>query len=74
MTNAARCYLATSQSLVTQSILAAFPDDFQAHLRGACLLDHTLIVPKMLDYVPGHGFVYDQTYTLKQPDWTYALP
>ncbi len=74
VTNAARCYLATSQSLVTQSVMAAFPDDFQAHLRGMCPLDHALIVPKMLDYVPGQGFVYDQSYSLKQPDWTYALP
>ncbi len=74
VTNAARCYLATSQSLVTQSVLAAFPEEFEAHLHGTCPLDHALIVPKMVDYVPGQGFLYDQTYVLKQPDWTYALP
>jgi NADH-quinone oxidoreductase subunit F len=73
VTNAARCYLATSESLVTASILAAFPEDFRNHLSGTCGLRHDLIVPKMIDYIPGQGFVYDQTYVRKQPDWTYAL-
>lgn len=74
VTNGARCYLATSQALVTASILGAFPDDFQAHLSGACLLRHDRILPKMTDYVPGQGFRYDETYGWKQPDWTYAMP
>jgi NADH:ubiquinone oxidoreductase subunit F (NADH-binding) len=73
VTNAARCYLASSESIVTASIMDAFPEEFEAHLTGTCSLRHDLIVPKMLDYVPGQGFVYDETYSRKQPDWTYAL-
>ncbi|MGH2584237.1 MAG: NADH-ubiquinone oxidoreductase-F iron-sulfur binding region domain-containing protein [Dehalococcoidia bacterium] len=69
--NGQRCYLATSESVVIGSILDAFPEDFDAHLRGACTRRHDRIVPKMTDYVPGQGFAYDQTYLRKQPDWTY---
>jgi NADH:ubiquinone oxidoreductase subunit F (NADH-binding) len=69
--NGARCYLATSQSIVTQSILTAFPEEFDAHLTGTCPRRHDLIVPKMTEYVPGRGFLYDQEYVRKQPDWTY---
>jgi NADH-quinone oxidoreductase subunit F len=71
VTNAARCFLASEELIVTASMLAAFPEEFQAHLEGTCALRH-LIVPKMTDYVPGEGFVYDRDYTRKQPDWTYA--
>lgn len=74
VTNGRRCYLAMSEQVVVGSILNAFPEDFEAHLRGRCSLRHDLIVPKMTDYVPGKGFTYDQTYDRKQPDWTYALP
>lgn len=66
-----RCSLATSESVVVDSILAAFPEDFEAHLRGRCDLAHDRVLPKMTDYVPGVGFTYDETYLQKQPDWTY---
>ncbi|HEY8692638.1 MAG TPA: NADH-ubiquinone oxidoreductase-F iron-sulfur binding region domain-containing protein, partial [Chloroflexota bacterium] len=72
VTNAARCFLASEESIVTASMLAAFPEEFQAHLEATCALRHDLIVPKMTDYVPGEGFVYDRDYIRKQPDWTYA--
>jgi NADH:ubiquinone oxidoreductase subunit F (NADH-binding) len=72
VTNGARCYLATSQSLVTESLLAAFPGDFAAHLRGTCVLRHDMPLPKLVDYVAGQGFTYDTTYARKQPDWTYV--
>lgn len=70
--NGARCGLATSESVMVESILAAFPQDFEAHLRGGCGLDHNRVLPKMTDYEPSRGFTYDQTYVLKQPDWTYT--
>lgn len=70
--NGARCALATSESLVVASILSAFPEDFEAHLEGTCGLLHDRVLPKMMDYVPGEGFTYDQTYRRKQPDWTYT--
>lgn len=57
--------------MVVGSILDAFPEDFAAHLHGECSLSHDLMLPKVVDYVPGKGFTYDQTYLHKQPDWTY---
>lgn len=69
--NGGRCGLATSESVMVGSILAAFPDDFEAHLRGDCDLRHDDVLPKMTDYRPGRGFSYDQSYLRKQPDWTY---
>ncbi|QGG94103.1 NADH-ubiquinone oxidoreductase-F iron-sulfur binding region domain-containing protein [Actinomarinicola tropica] len=72
--NGQRCALATSESVVIGSILAAFPEDFEAHLRSSCELGHDRILPKMTDYVPGEGFTYDRTYWRKQPDWTYQDP
>lgn len=71
VTDASRCFLATSQSLITESLLAAFPADFSAHLRGTCALRHDMPLPKFVDYTPGHGFLYDEMYARKQPDWTY---
>jgi NADH:ubiquinone oxidoreductase subunit F (NADH-binding) len=66
-----RCALASSESVVVGSILAAFPEDFEAHARGSCELSHDRILPKITDYQPGEGFTYDETYGGKQPDWTY---
>lgn len=69
--NGGRCGLATAESVMVESVLASFPEDFEAHLHGGCRLDHDRVLPKMTDYEPGRGFSYDQTYVLKQPDWTY---
>jgi len=72
VTNAARCFLASEESIITESFLTSFSEEFEAHLVGACPLRHDLIVPKLTDYVPGQGFSYDQEYRRKQPDWTFA--
>jgi len=71
VTNGGRCYLPTSTSLVTSSILASFPEDFEAHLQGRCRLRHDIVIPKILDYEPGYGFTLDLEYDRKQPDWSY---
>jgi hypothetical protein len=71
VTNGGRCYLPTSTSLVTSSILASFPRDFEAHLAGTCGLRHDIAIPKILDYEPGYGFALDLEYDRKQPNWTY---
>ncbi len=72
--NGHRCYLPTSQSIVTRSILQAFPEDFAAHVNGSCPLRHDMVFPKMTNYVEGQGFTYDLTYFRKQPDWSVAIP
>ncbi len=70
--NRHRCFLPTSESLVISSILDAFPEDFHRHLRGGeCDLDHNIVLPKMIDYREGEGFVYDRHYEMKRPDWSY---
>jgi NADH-quinone oxidoreductase subunit F len=70
--NGQRCYLPTSEAVVVSSILHAFPQDFEAHLKGTCALRHDYIIPKMTDYKAGSGFAYDKTYLRKLPDWSYA--
>jgi NADH:ubiquinone oxidoreductase subunit F (NADH-binding) len=68
-----RCYLPTSTSVITSSLLRSFPQDFAVHAGGeTCNLRHELILPKFVDYVEGEGFLYDHNYARKQPDWTYA--
>jgi NADH-quinone oxidoreductase subunit F len=69
-----RCYLATSERSVVESILASFPDDFGRHVRQEpCPLDHNVQLPKIADYSEKDGFTFDPIYSRKQPDWTYAL-
>ncbi|HEY7801874.1 MAG TPA: NADH-ubiquinone oxidoreductase-F iron-sulfur binding region domain-containing protein [Dehalococcoidia bacterium] len=71
VTNGGRCYLPTSTSLVTSSILGSFPEDFQAHLEGRCELRHDIEIPKIKDYDEDYGFTLDHDYDRKQPDWSY---
>lgn len=70
--NGARCFLASEESIVVPSIVRAFQDDFGAHLDGRCQLRHDAIVPKIIDFSDVTGFVYDESYARKRPDWTYA--
>ncbi len=71
VTNAQRCYLATSEQLVIGSILDAFPDEFEDHLAGTCQRRHDLPIPKIKEYSERDGFTFDAEYRRKQPDWTY---
>lgn len=73
VTNGQRCYLATSEQLLAWSVIDALPEDFRAHVEGTCRLRHDLVLPKIIDYVPEQGFVFDSFYDRKQPDWTYQL-
>lgn len=70
--NGARCYLPTSESLVISSIVAAFPEEFSDHVRGACQRRHDMRLPKLTDYSADRGFTYDLGWSRKQPDWSYA--
>lgn len=72
VTNGQRCYLASSEALVIASVLASYPEDFDAHLAGKCTRRHDMPLPKMTDYVEGKGFKFDDRYLRKLPDWTYA--
>ncbi|HEX5939328.1 MAG TPA: NADH-ubiquinone oxidoreductase-F iron-sulfur binding region domain-containing protein [Dehalococcoidia bacterium] len=69
--NGQRCYLASSEALVIASTLAFYPDDFRAHLTGDCKRRHDMPLPKMVDYIAGQGFKFDERYLRKLPDWSY---
>lgn len=66
------CYLPTGESLVVGSAIAAFGDEFKAHLGKDCPSERGLRIPKLADFDDKAGtFSYDGSYELKRPDWTY---
>ncbi|MBI4258987.1 MAG: SLBB domain-containing protein [Actinobacteria bacterium] len=73
VTDAQRCALPTGETLLAQSAVHVFGEEFGAHLGRACPSDREIPVPKIVDFDEGAGdFVYDERYRLKRPDWTYA--
>ncbi len=57
---------------MVSSILRAFPEEFAEHIEtGQCRLHRKLPIPKLLDLADGRAH-YDESFWLKQPDWTYA--
>jgi NADH:ubiquinone oxidoreductase subunit F (NADH-binding) len=72
VTDAQRCALPTGETLLVQSAVQQFWEEFAGHLGRACPSDREIPVPKFLDFDPETGFVLDERYRLKQPDWTYA--
>jgi NADH-quinone oxidoreductase subunit F len=75
VTDAQRCALPTGETLLVQSAVQVFADEFAAHLGRACPSDRDIIVPKIEDFDEESAtFLFDQRYRLKQPDWTYADP
>jgi NADH:ubiquinone oxidoreductase subunit F (NADH-binding) len=67
-----RCYLPVEEQQVVGSILAAFPEEFAAHVeQGHCPRPRPLPFPKIADLVDG-VVRYDESQTHKRPDWTYA--
>ncbi len=72
VTDANRCYLGTEEQLVVSSILAAFPEEFAAHLEGDCPTPRSdLVVPKIVELGDGQ-VTYDVAHLRKRPDWAYA--
>ncbi|HEX6261935.1 MAG TPA: NADH-ubiquinone oxidoreductase-F iron-sulfur binding region domain-containing protein, partial [Actinomycetota bacterium] len=72
VTDAQRCALPTGETLIVQSAVQQFWEEFAAHLGRACETDRDIPVPKYVDYDPETGFALDERYHLKRPDWTYA--
>ena len=76
VTDGQKCALPTGESLLLQSVIQTFTEEFQAHERRRCdRYRDELVLPKIVDYDEDAGrFRYDETYRRKQPDWTFALP
>ena len=73
VTDGNRCYLAVEEQVVVDSILQAFPDEFDEHVElGRCPRPRRLPIPKLVDLAGGEA-VYDETFWRKRPDWTYQL-
>lgn len=73
VTDGQKCALPTGTSLLVQSALQLFPEEFRAHSGSGCPRPRGLVVPKIVDWDPeAFRFSYDTGYTRKQPDWTYA--
>jgi NADH:ubiquinone oxidoreductase subunit F (NADH-binding) len=73
VTDAQRCALPTGETLLVQSAVQTFGRELVEHFRRGCPRPREIQVPKMVDFDEGAGgFVYDERYRMKQPDWTYA--
>jgi NADH-quinone oxidoreductase subunit F len=70
-TGGQKCALPTGESLLMQSLVQAFGDEFRRHLGASCPLPRQLPFHKLVDWDAAAGrFSYDLAYAQKQPDWT----
>jgi NADH:ubiquinone oxidoreductase subunit F (NADH-binding) len=73
VTDGQKCALPTGTSLLVQSFVQVFLQEFQGHAGKACSKPRDLVFPKITDWDESSGrFVYDLRYPKKQADWTYA--
>jgi NADH-quinone oxidoreductase subunit F len=72
-TDGQKCALPTGESLLIQSLVQVFSNEFRSHLTAPCEHPRELVFPKIVDWDPAADrFVYDETFVNKQPDWTYS--
>ena len=70
-----RCYLPVEASLLLPSLVENFKSEFDAQIMDAQQKSPTFPVPLITDFdEESHHFVYDETFALKNPDWTYNVP
>jgi NADH-quinone oxidoreductase subunit F len=65
-----RCFLATQQQVVLESIMEQFPEEFAAHLSGAAPATEPVLIAELLDIRDGKA-ILDERHLRKQPDWSY---
>jgi NADH-quinone oxidoreductase subunit F len=71
-TGGQKCALPTGESLLIQSVVQVFAQEFEGHVGGACPLPRELVFHKIVDWdVAEERFRYDQEYARKRSDWTY---
>lgn len=70
-TDGQKCALPTGESLLIQSVVQVFGEEFRSHIGGPCPLPRELTFHKIVDWDRAGGrFLYDRSYADKQPDWT----
>jgi NADH-quinone oxidoreductase subunit F len=72
VTGGQRCALPTGAADLVQSAVRLFGDEFRQHLGGPCPRPRELVFPKLVDFDPAEGWITDDRYRWKQPDWSYA--
>jgi NADH-quinone oxidoreductase subunit F len=72
VTDGQKCALPTGESLLMQSLLQTFTEEFEQH-RSPCERHREgLLLPKIVDFDEEAGrFGYDEGYASKQADWTF---
>jgi NADH-quinone oxidoreductase subunit F len=66
-----RCFLATQQQVVLESILEQWPEEFEAHVAGTAEPREPTLISELLDIHDGKA-VLDVRHLQKQPDWSYS--
>jgi NADH-quinone oxidoreductase subunit F len=70
-TDGQKCALPTGESLLVQSLVQVFGEEFRAHVGGACQLPRSLPFHKIVDWDADAGrFAYDEGYASRRADWT----
>ena len=60
------------ESLLIQSLVQVFGDDFRRHSGGSCPYPRELPFHKIVDRdATTERFIYDEGYATRQPDWTF---
>jgi NADH-quinone oxidoreductase subunit F len=65
-----RCFLATQQQVVLESIMEQFPEEFEAHISGGAEPVEPMLISELLDIRDGKA-ILDERFRRKQPDWSY---
>ncbi len=74
-TDGQKCALPTGESLLMQSVVQVFADEFRGHLGRTCPLPRDLAFHKIVDWgAAAFRFQYDAAYAGRQPDWTTTGP
>jgi NADH-quinone oxidoreductase subunit F len=72
-TDGQKCALPTGESLLMQSVVQIFGEEFVRHVGSPCPLPRELPFHKIEDLDQEAGrFIYDEEYTNRRPDWTSA--
>jgi hypothetical protein len=69
--NGARCFLATQQQLLVDSLLTLFPELVASHADASVPEAEPVLIAPILDLVDERA-VLDESHRTKQPDWSHG--